>query len=55
LATDAYADIVPKTALFFHNLSIDPLWPYHQVAKIGNHIFYSKQKVKPKENKENNI
>jgi spore germination cell wall hydrolase CwlJ-like protein len=55
LATDAYADIVPKTTLFFHNLSIDPLWPYRQVAKIGNHIFYSKQKVKPKENKENNI
>jgi spore germination cell wall hydrolase CwlJ-like protein len=54
LANDAYADIVPKTALFFHNLTIDPLWPYHQVAKIGNHIFYSKQKVKKKENKESN-
>ena len=55
LAKDAYADIVPKSTLFFHNLSIDPLWPYRQVAKIGNHIFYSKQKVKPKENKGNNI
>ena len=54
LATDAYADIVPKTTLFFHNLSVDPMWPYRQVAKIGNHIFYSKQKGKQKENKENN-
>ena len=44
LAHDAYTDIVPKTTLFFHNLSVDPLWPYKQVAKIGNHIFYSKAK-----------
>ena len=44
LAYDAYKDVVPRTALFFHNLSVDPLWPYKQVAKIGNHIFYSKAK-----------
>ena len=44
LAHDAYTDIVPKSTLFFHNLSVDPLWPYKQVAKIGNHIFYSKAK-----------
>ena len=55
LAKDAYADVVPKSALFFHNLTVDPFWPYRQVAKIGNHIFYSKQKVKPKENKGTNI
>ena len=47
LAYDAYKDVVPRTALFFHNLNVDPLWPYKQVAKIGNHIFYSKTK-KPK-------
>jgi spore germination cell wall hydrolase CwlJ-like protein len=47
LAYDAYAEILPRTALFFHNLHVDPLWPYKQVAKIGNHIFYSKHK-KPK-------
>ena len=47
LAYDAYTDIVPTTALFFHNLSVDPLWPYRQVAKIGNHIFYSKAKKQP--------
>ena len=44
LAYDSYTDVVPKTALFFHNLSVDPLWPYKQVARIGNHIFYSKAK-----------
>jgi spore germination cell wall hydrolase CwlJ-like protein len=58
LAYDAYKDVIPKSALFFHNLSVDPLWPYKQVAKIGNHIFYSKAK-KPTQNtvtkSENNI
>jgi len=44
LVHDAYTDVVPKSTLFFHNLSVDPLWPYKQVAKIGNHIFYSKAK-----------
>lgn len=44
LANDAYKDVVPKSALFFHNLQVDPLWPYKQVAKIGNHIFYSRFK-----------
>jgi N-acetylmuramoyl-L-alanine amidase len=43
---DMYKNVVPKTALFFHATTIDPLWPYKQVAIIGNHIFYSKQKVK---------
>lgn len=47
LAHDAYKEVLPRTALFFHNLHVDPLWPYKQVAKIGNHIFYSKTK-KPK-------
>jgi spore germination cell wall hydrolase CwlJ-like protein len=44
LAYDAYTEVVPKSALFFHNLTVDPLWPYKQVAKIGNHIFYSRAK-----------
>ena len=44
MANDAYTDVLPKSALFFHNLTVDPLWPYKQVAKIGNHIFYSKHK-----------
>ena len=44
MANDAYNDVLPNSALFFHNLTVDPLWPYRQVAKIGNHIFYSKHK-----------
>lgn len=44
--TGMHKDVVPKSALFFHAITVDPLWPYKQVAKIGNHIFYSKQKVK---------
>jgi spore germination cell wall hydrolase CwlJ-like protein len=52
MAYNAYEDVVPKSTLFFHNLSVQPSWPYQQVKKIGNHIFYSKekkkQKVKPK-------
>jgi spore germination cell wall hydrolase CwlJ-like protein len=51
LAYDAYQDVLPRSALFFHNLTVDPFWPYKQVAKIGNHIFYSKQKVKQNEKK----
>ena len=46
LAYDAYHEVLPRSALFFHNLTVDPFWPYKQVARIGNHIFYSKQKVK---------
>jgi spore germination cell wall hydrolase CwlJ-like protein len=42
---DMHKNVVPKSALFFHAVTIDPLWPYKQVARIGNHIFYSKQKV----------
>lgn len=60
MANDAYNDVVPKSALFFHNLTVDPLWPYKQVAKIGNHIFYSKHKKQTNTQKtitksENNI
>ena len=58
MANDAYSDVVPKSALFFHNLTVDPLWPYKQVAKIGNHIFYSRAKKSTQNNStktENNI
>jgi spore germination cell wall hydrolase CwlJ-like protein len=52
LAYDSYKEVLPGTALFFHNIQVDPLWPYKQVAKIGNHIFYSKTK-KPQKNDQN--
>jgi spore germination cell wall hydrolase CwlJ-like protein len=48
LAYDAYNDIIPKSTLFFHNLTVQPNWPYQQAKQIGNHIFYSKPKKKNK-------
>lgn len=48
LAHDAYTDVVPKSTLFFHNLSVQPNWPYQHAKQIGNHIFYSKPKKKNK-------
>lgn len=47
LAYDSYKDVVPSTVLFFHNLWVNPMWPYRKVAQIGNHIFYEKPKRKP--------
>jgi len=49
LAYDAYEDVIPKSVLFFHNLSVAPNWAYNNVKKIGNHIFYSKGKKKKHE------
>lgn len=51
---DKYKDVVPKSILFFHNLTVTPIWPYAEAVRIGNHIFYSKfkkQSIKPKKNK----
>lgn len=44
LVYDMHKEVLPKNALFFHNIHVDPLWQYKQVAVIGNHIFYSKVK-----------
>ena len=46
LAYDSYKNVIPSTVLFFHNLWVNPMWPYKKVAKIGNHIFYEKPKKK---------
>ena len=54
LALDAYKDVVPKTTLFFHNLSIQPNWPYHKVKQIGNHVFYTKAKYVAKKPRHTN-
>lgn len=43
LAYDKYKDVVPKTALFFHNTSVTNNYPHEVVAKIGNHVFYKKK------------
>jgi len=42
LAYDMYREVIPTTVLFFHNLSVQPNWPYQFAKQIGNHIFYSK-------------
>jgi spore germination cell wall hydrolase CwlJ-like protein len=42
LAYDAYKEVLPKSALFFHNTSVKPNWPHSVIKQIGNHIFYSK-------------
>jgi len=44
LVLDMYKGVVPTTTLFFHAIHIDPMWPYHQVKQIGNHVFYAKKK-----------
>lgn len=51
MVEDQYKDVVPNSVLFFHNLSVTPIWPYAEAIKIGNHIFYSKGKKKIKLNK----
>ncbi len=36
-------NVVPKSALFYHNRSVAPGWSnnYREVAEIGGHLFYS--------------
>lgn len=52
MVNNRYSDVLPNSALFFHNTSVNPLWPYNHVATIGNHVFYSKvKKVSPKKSK----
>ena len=46
MANNKHQDVIPNSVLFFHNLSVTPLWPYAEVTRIGNHIFYSKVKKK---------
>ena len=43
-----HKEVVPKSALFFHSINVDPLWPYKKVATIGSHVFYSKIKKQEK-------
>ena len=46
LSVDAYKDVIPSSAVFFHNASVSPQWKYYQLKRIGNHIFYGKSKPK---------
>lgn len=42
LAYDSHKELLPRSAVFFHALHVDPMWPYKKVKQIGNHIFYRK-------------
>ena len=44
MVLEMYKDVLPRSTLFFHAIHVDPMWPYHQVKQIGNHIFYAKKK-----------
>ena len=44
IVNDKYDDVVPDHILYFHNLTVTPLWPYASAVQIGNHIFYSMRK-----------
>ena len=44
LSEDAWSDIIPNNILFFHNTSVKPDWKYNPVLRIGNHIFYSRER-----------
>lgn len=39
------SDLLPSNTLFFHNSTVNPKWPYRQIAQIGNHTFYTKQRA----------
>jgi spore germination cell wall hydrolase CwlJ-like protein len=42
---DAYADLVPKSVLYFHNLQVRPSWKNVVLFKrVGNHVFYKIKK-----------
>ena len=43
LAYDAFKDAIPESVLFFHNIRVNPNWPYQKIVTIGNHIFYRKK------------
>lgn len=55
LVYDKYKDVIPKTVLFFHNTSIVNRYPHEVVAKIGNHIFYTKKPKNVKQRKNRDI
>jgi spore germination cell wall hydrolase CwlJ-like protein len=52
LAYDKYKDVVPLRTLFFHNTSVNNPFPHEVTARIGNHIFYAKKKVKKHEKRQ---
>lgn len=46
LAEDKWREVIPSNVLFFHNINVNPNWIYHRMMTIGNHAFYSIQRIK---------
>lgn len=46
LSENKWAELIPGNVLFFHNTSVSPNWAYRKITTIGNHVFYSKDRVK---------
>jgi spore germination cell wall hydrolase CwlJ-like protein len=44
LKYDRWGDLLSDTTLFFHSIHVNPKWPHEPVERIGNHIFYEKNK-----------
>lgn len=45
IVNDAYAELVPKTVLYFHNTMVFPGWRNVVLfRKVGNHVFYKEKK-----------
>lgn len=42
MVNDKYVDVIPRSVLYFHNTSVDPIWPHRKVTQIGNHVFYAR-------------
>lgn len=42
MVNNKYVDVIPRSVLYFHNTSVDPIWPHRKVVTIGNHVFYAK-------------
>lgn len=45
LSKNAYNDVIPSSILYFHNTSVNPGWNYKESMTIGNHVFYSRNRI----------
>lgn len=44
IVNDAYADLVPKSVLYFHNRMVFPGWRNVELFRsVGNHVFYKEK------------
>jgi spore germination cell wall hydrolase CwlJ-like protein len=53
LSTDAWNDLLPRNTLYFHATHISPNWGLQKVKSIGQHVFYTNNKIVRVKNKSN--